>query len=289
MADRQAKGATGEKIGFEKMAKTIGKRWKELSSGELGRFKVLAKEDTERYRREMDAYNYELAMKSRREREEMSRRRMQEAGMQPQAPVPTSLVASTQAAEDKEMGQFAGTHLLSQISGASSAPLTNPVASSQQQQKQQAQNSFSAQLNQILGGSGLPTLQGLRGLLAGAPQQRSNPLQDALMHLGQPQQQNQTVLEGQLLQQNQARLENQLRQQQDQLRQEQQQTQAQLEDQLRQNLLNRALANPSLIGSLPPSLQQQLLVQSLQGGGSHNLLAAALNSLSSAPGPDTRA
>lgn len=57
-------------LGFEKMARTIGQRWKELNAEELERFKALAKEDTERYRQEMDAYHQGLALKGRREREE---------------------------------------------------------------------------------------------------------------------------------------------------------------------------------------------------------------------------
>jgi len=46
----------GPKIGFENMAKTIGKRWKALSEDELARYKELAKEDMERYKVERDSY-----------------------------------------------------------------------------------------------------------------------------------------------------------------------------------------------------------------------------------------
>jgi len=46
----------GPKIGFENMAKTIGKRWKALSEEELARYKELAKEDMERYKVERDSY-----------------------------------------------------------------------------------------------------------------------------------------------------------------------------------------------------------------------------------------
>ena len=44
------------KIGFENMAKTIGKRWKALSEQELARYKDLAMADMERYRCERDTY-----------------------------------------------------------------------------------------------------------------------------------------------------------------------------------------------------------------------------------------
>jgi hypothetical protein len=63
----------GAKIGFEVMAKTVGKRWKELPEEELARYKAMAKLDMERYRREMDGYHVDLAKRSRLECEEMSR------------------------------------------------------------------------------------------------------------------------------------------------------------------------------------------------------------------------
>lgn len=61
-------------IGFESMAKTIGKKWKALSGEELQRCKDLAAEEMERYRREMDEYHLQLARKSRNQREEQLKR-----------------------------------------------------------------------------------------------------------------------------------------------------------------------------------------------------------------------
>ena len=63
--EQNARAARGEgsneplpepRIGFENMAKTIGKRWKALSDEEMARYKKLAMEDMERYRRERDNY-----------------------------------------------------------------------------------------------------------------------------------------------------------------------------------------------------------------------------------------
>jgi len=53
--DRKTRAPHG-KIGFENLAKTIGRRWKSLNPSHLERFKVLAHEDMERYRREMEEY-----------------------------------------------------------------------------------------------------------------------------------------------------------------------------------------------------------------------------------------
>jgi hypothetical protein len=71
--DKDVPPAKGVKIGFEVMAKTVGKRWKELPEEELARYKAMAKLDMERYRREMDGYHVDLAKRSRLECEEMSR------------------------------------------------------------------------------------------------------------------------------------------------------------------------------------------------------------------------
>jgi len=58
-------------MGFENIAKTIGAKWKGLSADDLKRYKEEAQVDTERYRREMDAYHRDLAVKGRQEREAM--------------------------------------------------------------------------------------------------------------------------------------------------------------------------------------------------------------------------
>ncbi len=44
------------KIGFESLAKQIGKRWQTISSDDMERFKALADEDMTRYKREMEAF-----------------------------------------------------------------------------------------------------------------------------------------------------------------------------------------------------------------------------------------
>mmetsp|Transcript_1516 Transcript_1516/g.2371 ORF Transcript_1516/g.2371 Transcript_1516/m.2371 type:complete len:465 (-) Transcript_1516:411-1805(-) len=62
--DRKTRAPHG-KIGFENLAKTIGRRWKSLNPSHLERFKVLAHEDMERYRREMDEYRISKGEKKR--------------------------------------------------------------------------------------------------------------------------------------------------------------------------------------------------------------------------------
>jgi hypothetical protein len=54
------------KIGFEVLAKTIGKRWKELTPKRMQNFKSLALSDMDRYKAEMDVYHQSLAHKRER-------------------------------------------------------------------------------------------------------------------------------------------------------------------------------------------------------------------------------
>lgn len=44
------------KIGFESLAKLIGKRWQELESVEVDKYKKLAEEDAKRYKAEMEVF-----------------------------------------------------------------------------------------------------------------------------------------------------------------------------------------------------------------------------------------
>jgi len=55
------------KIGFRSLAKTIAKRWKELPSAAVDKYQMLASEETERYKREMDEYNTRKVRKKIRE------------------------------------------------------------------------------------------------------------------------------------------------------------------------------------------------------------------------------
>ena len=53
---KRKREATPGKIGFEKMAKTIAKRWKEISKEDLAKYEARAQEDQKRYKSELAIY-----------------------------------------------------------------------------------------------------------------------------------------------------------------------------------------------------------------------------------------
>jgi hypothetical protein len=58
--DDCARNGSDQKVGFERLAQLIGKRWKALSEDDKTPFQARADEDTQRYRREMIVYKEKL-------------------------------------------------------------------------------------------------------------------------------------------------------------------------------------------------------------------------------------
>ena len=50
---------TSKRLSYEELERIIGMRWRDLSSAERKDFEVLAAQDGERYRNEMESYNYD--------------------------------------------------------------------------------------------------------------------------------------------------------------------------------------------------------------------------------------
>jgi len=57
----------GGKVSFEEMGKLIGQRWKNIDPDRLSKYSELAAEDTERYKKDMQAYNSRQEAKMRSE------------------------------------------------------------------------------------------------------------------------------------------------------------------------------------------------------------------------------
>jgi hypothetical protein len=57
----------GGKVSFEEMGKIIGQRWKNIDPDRLQKFSELAAEDTDRYKKEMQAYNSQQEERMRAE------------------------------------------------------------------------------------------------------------------------------------------------------------------------------------------------------------------------------
>eukprot|EP00531_Pseudo-nitzschia_arenysensis_P007253 CAMPEP_0116142910 /NCGR_PEP_ID=MMETSP0329-20121206/15162_1 /TAXON_ID=697910 /ORGANISM="Pseudo-nitzschia arenysensis, Strain B593" /LENGTH=448 /DNA_ID=CAMNT_0003638181 /DNA_START=262 /DNA_END=1605 /DNA_ORIENTATION=+ len=85
---------SGPRIGFEGLGKIIGKQWRDLSSEKKKEYAKLAEKDSERYRKEMDAYHEKKAKRFAEED-----RRAAE-----QTPVLSSLASSTHAVQASSTG-----------------------------------------------------------------------------------------------------------------------------------------------------------------------------------------
>lgn len=101
-ADASAGNRSPKKIGFEMMAKTISKRWKELPPADLGPYQKRAEKDMERYRSEMTSYQLNLARRYRHEREKAASeandaqkegQKKKAAAIPPEPPAPSTQVA----------------------------------------------------------------------------------------------------------------------------------------------------------------------------------------------------
>eukprot|EP00537_Pseudo-nitzschia_pungens_P007101 CAMPEP_0172361866 /NCGR_PEP_ID=MMETSP1060-20121228/5629_1 /TAXON_ID=37318 /ORGANISM="Pseudo-nitzschia pungens, Strain cf. cingulata" /LENGTH=446 /DNA_ID=CAMNT_0013084251 /DNA_START=140 /DNA_END=1477 /DNA_ORIENTATION=+ len=80
----------GPRIGFEGLGKIIGKKWRDLSNADKKGYEKLAEKDSERYRKEMDAYQEKKAKKY----EEEDKRAAS------QIPVFSSIASSTTSNQD---------------------------------------------------------------------------------------------------------------------------------------------------------------------------------------------
>lgn len=89
---------------FQSMAKEIAARWKNLSPEERKRVEGLAKKDMERYREEVSAYEEKMVQKSRKEREESTKKAADAKG----APAPgVDLGFAAASSQRHQSGDFA--------------------------------------------------------------------------------------------------------------------------------------------------------------------------------------
>ena len=58
-----AKDLLHRKVDFHKLAKMVGKRWRELPAAELEHYKSIADSDLQRYKKEMNAYKASMLIK----------------------------------------------------------------------------------------------------------------------------------------------------------------------------------------------------------------------------------
>ena len=127
-----------KRIGFEGMGKAIGAKWRELCEDEREKYKELAKEDMQRYRKDVQTYEARMAKRSRLEREEAARNKLElefekGSGLSPHLPLLRRQVfGGLPPTHEDLLGRFSGRGGNISISSSAASPPAIVIGGSNQ-------------------------------------------------------------------------------------------------------------------------------------------------------------